>query len=57
VFNRGVAFMQLGRTEDAVKAFQEYSDRANPEKESAQITAAQGFVQQIKEAQEAAEEK
>jgi superkiller protein 3 len=57
VFNRGVALMQLGRTDDAVKAFEEYSVRANPEKEMAQITAAQGFVQQIREAQEAAKEK
>ncbi len=57
VFNRGVALMQLGRTEDAVAAFEDYSVRANPENEQAQITAAQGFVQQIREANEAKEEK
>lgn len=56
LFNRGVALMQLGRTDEAVEAFETFSGQANPAEQGAQITAADGFVLQIRQSQKEEEE-
>lgn len=52
LFNRGVALMRMGKNDAAVEAFESYSSRANMAEEGPQITAADGFVLQIRQAQE-----
>lgn len=56
VFNLAVAKMAMNDTEAAVTGFQEFTQRADPSKDSARIVAAEGFIQQINEKAKAAEE-
>ena len=55
IFNLAVAQMAMGETAQAVDGFEQFTVRADPAKDEARIVAAQGFVQQIKEASEAGE--
>lgn len=57
IFNLAVAHMAQQKTDEAVKGFEEFASRADSAKDEAQIIAAQGFIQQIREAAENKEEK
>ena len=57
VFNLSVAYHSLGQTDKAVQQLESFLSRADMEKDEARIIAAQGLMQQFKEAQKAAEEK
>ncbi len=56
IFNLAVAHMAMNQTEEAVAGFNEFTQRADPAVDEARIIAAQGFIQQINEKKEAAEE-
>lgn len=56
IFNLAVAHMAMNDTEAAVKGFTEFTQRADASKDEARIIAAEGFIQQINEKNEAQEE-
>ncbi len=57
IFNLAVANMAMKKTDAAIKGFERFKSRADRSEDEARIVAAQGFIQQIRTAEEKAKEK